>query len=632
MKPIIDIKNLSYHIGVKTIFDNVSFTINQGDTLGIIGKNGVGKTTLYKLIKREIQPDSGEIIFNKNIKLGFLDQFDNGNEEELVIDYIIKTSKQDPWICYKFCFKLGIDSELLTLPISKLSNGYKMRVKLASILSTEPDFLFLDEPTNYLDLDTQLFLENILLEFKEKQKGYFIISHDREFLLRTCESTLEITKNYFQYFKGNVNEYLEWKQKQIDSIIDTKKEIQKKKEKLENFIHRFKAKATKSSQAKSKEKLLKKIQEVPIQEQFLKTERNAFFKFMNVPKQRGIIFECNMKTGYKEKIVSDKVELYLSGSEKYAIIGPNGEGKSTFLKTIMGIIEPIEGYYKWQKNKTVGYYSNDLIMKFNPDETVLEILIKFASPLTSINDIKKMAGMMLFYETDLEKKVSVLSGGERVRLYLTGLLLQKNDILILDEPNTHLDFETTENLALALKEFDGTVFFVSHDRTFVKTVATKIIEVRNQKIRVYPGDYEDYVYHKRKEIYQDYELSESDLVLYNLLQKAPKEQKKNGKSPLPKINPEDPSSNKKSLILYFDKGYKERKKEIRKLREELREMEKVLKELEQKRDELWNYIEKNNLHTPENYQRMQIINERLQELENKWYELQSRLDELENLY
>ncbi|GIX42489.1 MAG: ABC transporter ATP-binding protein [Leptospiraceae bacterium] len=635
MKPLIDIKNLSYHIGSRTIFDNISFTINQGDTIGVIGKNGVGKTTFYRLIKKEIEPDSGEIIYNKNAKFGFLDQLEDWEEEEIVIDYIIKSSKQDPWICYKYCFKLGLTSELLTVPLHELSSGYKMRVKLAAVLSTEPDFLFLDEPTNYLDLDTQLFLERILEDLKNQKKGYFIISHDREFLLRTCENTLEITQNYFQYFKGNVNLYLEWKQKQIDSVIETQKEIQKKKEKLESFINRFKAKATKSSQAKSKEKQLQRIQEVPLKEHFLLQEKKAFFQFINVPIQRGIIFECNMSTGYGNKIISNNVELYLSGSEKYAIIGPNGEGKTTFLKTIAGIIPPIEGYYRWQKNKRLGYYSNEMVNQLDNNLKVIDILLNFSNKNTSLNEIKKIAGIMLFQEQDFEKKVTYLSGGERVRLFLAGLLLQKNDILILDEPNTHLDFETTENLALALKEFDGTVFFVSHDRTFVKTIATKIIEVFNKKIQVYPGNYEDYVYHKRLEVEKEHLSSNTDIVAYHILQLSNKQNqgktKKNGTSPLPSTNPDDPLSNKKALLLYFDKNYKARKKEIRKLREELREMEKVLKELEQKRDELWNYIEENGLHTPENYEKMQKINERLEELENKWYELQSRLDELENL-
>jgi ATP-binding cassette subfamily F protein 3 len=631
MKPLIDIKNLSYHIGSKTLFDNISFTINQEDTIGVIGKNGIGKTTLYRLIKKELQPDSGEIIYNQNVKLGFLDQFEDWNKDEVVIDYIIKKSKQDPWVCYKYSFQFGLTSELLTLPMEAISSGYRMRVKLVSVLSTEPDFLFLDEPTNYLDLDTQLFLENVLKELKNRKIGYFIISHDREFLLRTCENTLEITRNYFYYYKGDVNEYLEWKQKQIDSVIQTQKEIQKKKEKLELFINRFKAKATKSSQAKSKEKLLRRIQEVPLNDHFLNKERKIFFHFIDVYKQTGIIFECKMSTGYPNCVVSKNVELYLAGSEKYAIIGPNGEGKTTFLKTIAGFIEPIEGYYKWQKNKTIGYYSHEMVSQLDPEIKVIDVLLKFANGNISSNEIKKIAGIMHFTENDFEKKVQVLSGGERVRLYLMGLLLQKNDVLILDEPNTHLDFETTESLALALKEFSGTVFFVSHDRTFVKTVATKIIEVFDKKIQVYAGNYEDYVYHKRLEIEKQNQSLDTKIVYYSLIQSTQKSTKKNGNSPLPITNPDDPTSNKKALIQYFDMGYKARKKEIRKLREELREMEKYLKELEQKRDQLWQFIEENNLHTPENYEKMQRINERLQELENKWYELQSRLDELENL-
>ncbi len=620
MKTAFTIQNLSRSFGIRTLFENVSLTVPADEKIGVIGRNGAGKTTLFKMIEGVEQPDSGSIIFNKSMRFGFLEQHDTWNEEETVLDYLIRRSEEEPWTCSRVAAKMGILQHQLDRPITELSGGYRMRVKLASLLARAPDFLFLDEPTNYLDLSTQLFLEAFLKSWKG---GYMIISHDREFLMQTCEMTLEISQDELLLFPGNVYEYFSYAEERQEQIARQQRNIEARRKELMDFVNRFRAKASKAAQAQSKLKMAARLEDV----QTLKKTRTARIKIPDVRVSRGPIFECDMDIGYGEHVVADGIEMKLGGGERYAVLGDNGQGKSTFLKTLAGMLQPVRGTLRWAPNKRMGYYAQHLSDSLREEETVFESLRRMADSSTNRQEILDMAGGFLFSGDDVDKKVGVLSGGERSRLCLAGLMLQKNDVLLLDEPTNHLDFETVELLALALREYSGTLFFVSHDRTFVNVVASQIIEVKDGNIMLYPGLYEDYVFYQRNRVEKELASGDAEVVkkaAERAVDPARKEQR-NGHTPLPVAPPGGPEQKKEALIRFLNLGRKDRQKEIRRLRDELRNMERRIKELEEKRAELTDFLA-SGAYDQEKYRTMEEVTKALAELEEKWLELQERID------
>jgi ATP-binding cassette subfamily F protein 3 len=620
MKTAFTIQNLSRSFGIRTLFRDLNLTVPAEEKIGVIGRNGAGKTTLFRMIEGIEQPDTGSIIFNSSLRFGFLEQHDNWNEDETVLDYLIRKSQEEPWTCSRIAAKMGINQQSLDLPVTALSGGYRMRVKLAALLSRNPDFLFLDEPTNYLDLSTQLFLEAFL---KSWRGGYMIISHDREFLMQTCEMTLEVSENELMLFPGNVQEYLAYCEERREQLARQQKNIEARRKELMDFVNRFRAKATKASQAQSKLKMAARLEDV----QAIKKSRTARIRIPDVRIARGPIFECDMDIGYGEKVIAGSVELKLGGGERYAVLGDNGQGKSTFLKTLAGVIQPVHGTMRWAPGKRTGYYAQHLSDVLRENETVFESLRRLADPSTSRQEILDMAGGFLFSGDDVDKPVKVLSGGERSRLCLAALMLQKNDILLLDEPTNHLDFETVELLALALRDYTGTLFFVSHDRTFVNTVASQIIEVKDGKILLYPGLYEDYVHYQRSRIAKELEsgmVEAAKKAAEKAVDPARKE-KRNGNTPLPVAPPGGTVEKKDALLRFLNLSRKDRQKEVRRLREDLRNMEKRIGELEAKRTELLQFLS-TGVYDPEKYKIMEELNQMLVDLEREWLELQEQID------
>ncbi|MBI3394792.1 MAG: ATP-binding cassette domain-containing protein [Spirochaetia bacterium] len=363
-----------------------------------------------------------------------------------------------------------------------------MRLKLCSMLLTDPDFLFLDEPTNYLDLRTLLFLETFLRTFRG---GYMVISHDREFLKRTCRHTMDVDRGQIHLFPGPVEAYLAYRREQLEQIEKHNKNVEARRQELQEFVNRFKAKASKAAQAQSKMKMIEKLHTIEIQVA-AKTMR---LRIPGGEKRGGAAVRVrNLRIGYPDKVVADDIDFEVKRGDHIAVLGDNGQGKSTLLKTLAGSLAALSGDVQWGFEIKIGYYAQHVYEELKGKNTVLEYLDSSASKGTKTQDIMDLAGAMLFQGNDVKKSVDVLSGGEKSRLSLAGILLGRPDVLLLDEPTNHLDFETVEVLGAALRDFPGTIFFVSHDRTFVQLVASTIVEVAGGKARLYPGTYEEYVY------------------------------------------------------------------------------------------------------------------------------------------
>ena len=486
---LIQLKDLGLQYGTRTILDDANVTFTYDQKIGVIGRNGAGKSSLCKLIVGEEEPSSGHVKFGPDLVLSYLEQKDPYTPEETVLDFLTRYADKLEWECGKMAARFGLTQEQLNDPIGSLSGGYQMRVKLTAMLLKDPNFLILDEPTNYLDLHTLLFLERFLQEYKG---SYLIVSHDREFLKKTCDHTLDVEHGKAVLYKGDVEEYLGYKAAQREQKVAFNKGVERQKKQLQAFVDRFGAKASLAASAQSKRKAMERLHSIHI-DHHLSTVR---IKMPEIPEKKGSAVEvAHLAIGYPNKKVASKIVLSIGRGEHVAVLGDNGQGKSTFMKTIMGDLASLGGEIKWSQGLNVGYYAQHVYQKLDDRDTVHSYLESVAAPATPRQTVLDMAGCFLFGGDEAKKKISVLSGGERARMYLAGLLLAKKDVLLLDEPTNHLDFETVEALADSLQDYKGTVVFISHDRTFVNTLATKIIEVKDGHVKLYPGTYEEYVYH-----------------------------------------------------------------------------------------------------------------------------------------
>ncbi len=371
-----------------------------------------------------------------------------------------------------------------------------MRLKLSAMLLSEPNLFLLDEPTNYLDLGTILLLEDFLKSYKG---GFLIISHDREFLKNTCAETMEITPHRCLAFPQPLEAYLAYKEQRALSEQKINAKIEKEQKHLQDFVDRFRYKATKAGQAQA---FIKKIDK--LQTHKISIEHNASSVRINIPpiekKKNRVLSVDEMAIGYDDKILASGFDFDVKSGEKIIVVGDNGQGKSTLLKTLIGELAPISGKFNWFAGLKKGYYSQDSASSLNPDEQVGDYLRRVADANLKTEKVLQMAGDFLFSGDDLKKQIGVLSGGEKSRLIIAGLLLGKPDVLILDEPTNHLDFETVEALGEALAEFNGTIIFTSHDRTFANMLAGGVIEIDNGRAKRHYHDYEEYVYKLEKRL------------------------------------------------------------------------------------------------------------------------------------
>ncbi|MDD5218690.1 MAG: ATP-binding cassette domain-containing protein [Candidatus Omnitrophica bacterium] len=612
MSVLLQVNNLRKRYGAFTIFDDATASFSDGQKIGVVGRNGAGKSTLCKILTGQEEMDSGDISRNAGLKLSYLEQHDPFGPDETVMGFLTRYTGKEPWACGEMAARFQLKHELLDARITSLAGGYQTRVKLTAMLLGDPNFLIMDEPSNYLDLSTLILLENFLQNFNG---GFLIVSHDREFLKRTSDHTLEIENGRMVLYPGSIEEYFEFKEEQLQQKLAYNKGIQKKREQLQEFIDRFKAKAATATRAKSKMKLMEKLKSIEIEH----TLDTVHILIPSVEKKAGIALACeDLSVGYPEKLVASRIHFDLERGMHVAVLGDNGQGKTTFLKTIAGQLPPKAGSFRWGTGLKVGYYAQHVLSMLHPQDDVYTHLQREAPPEVTRQDILNMAGCFLFKGDDVEKKVPVLSGGERARLCLAGLLLAKSHVLLLDEPTNHLDFETVEALGHALKKYEGTLFFISHDRSFVNMVANQILEVKDGSIRKYPGAYEDYVYHLEVEARGD--------MRAGLPEENTEESKSAGGRPEGKSHDmpagEQSQANAKT-------AYKKIKAEITKLKVNIKKLELRIGNLTQERDDLLQEIRKNPFHySRQRNDKLKQLIDILEEEEKNWLQLEAELERL----
>ncbi len=489
---LLQLHNASKQYGSKILFDRAQFTVGLNEHIGVIGPNGAGKTTLFKIIVGEESLDEGEITKANSLRIGYLEQESEWALNLVAEVYLAENCLTPIWDLKQLGQKIGLTESHFTSPLNTLSGGYSMRMKLLYLIGLEPDLMLLDEPTNFLDLESVLALETFLQDYKG---SFLLISHDREFLRRTTEHTLEVENSEITKFPGHIDDYFEQKEELQRLQLQRASNLEQKRKHLQEFVDRFRAKATKARQAQSRMKQLDKLETIEIKPLPLKSRIHLPEA---TPTGKEVMNLQQAELGYENKLILKNVNLRFERGGHYGIVGVNGAGKSTLLKTIAGRIQPRQGTLNLGYQVEISYFAQHLTDELNSEDTVIDALQKKAHRDNVSQDILNIAGSLLFSGDQLYKKIKVLSGGEKTRVALGQILLQKKPVLLMDEPTNHLDFATVQALAEALTNFNGTVVVVSHDRSFIKRVASQIIEIRDGFVEIYPGNYDDYLWSLEK--------------------------------------------------------------------------------------------------------------------------------------
>jgi ATP-binding cassette, subfamily F, member 3 len=494
MAVLLQIREAYKSYGNQVLLDGADATLTDDVKVGFVGRNGAGKSTLLRVLLGEEELDHGDVIRHPKLRLGYLRQHDPFLPGETAIEFLMRDSGQPDWKCGEVAGEFELKGDYLDGPLAKLSGGWQTRVKLAALLLHEPNLLLLDEPTNFLDLRTQILLEHFLRHYEE---ACLIVSHDRAFLGATCNHTLDLSRGKLTMFPGKIDAFLENQRELREHHERSNAAVLAKRRHLEDFIARNKARASTATRAKSKSKQLEKLELVDI----AGDEPTARVRAPLVDPRQGPALRCrDLSIGYPERKVASGIDLEIDHGWRAAIVGDNGQGKTTFLRSVVDSLAPLAGEVRWGYGCQIGIYAQHVYTSLPEKKTVLEYLEDTAATGTKDQMILDQAGAMLFRGDAVYKPVSVLSGGERARLCLAGLLLSQYNVLVLDEPGNHLDVDTVEALAEALLEYKGTVIFTSHDRHFMKRVATCVIEVRDGRVTNYRGNYEAYLYSVNKEI------------------------------------------------------------------------------------------------------------------------------------
>lgn len=589
MPILLQVQNLAKEYGGEKIFSGLSFAIGDKQKIGVIGRNGAGKSTLFRIITKEEEADEGEIIIHDTTKIGYLKQHDDWNKDETALEYLQRLSAQPEWRARQVASKFELRDDKLAQTADSLSGGWRMRLKLSGMLLQEPNLFLLDEPSNYLDLNTVMLLENYLRSYNG---SFLIISHDREFLKRSCKETIEISKTGCYHYPGPIEPYLSFKAEKLATLIKANESLERQQEHWQEFIDRFRSKASKAKQAQA---MIRKISK--LEQKRVKVETEAGLQRINIPavakKNNFVLKTNNLSIGYGKQVVVEDIDLDLRAGEKLAILGLNGQGKSTLLKTLNGTINPLQGSYHWSSGSRLASHSQEEMEKMNPLEQAGDYLRRVAAPDIKTEAVLKMAGDFLFKDEELKKSISVLSGGEKSRLLLAGILLSKPDVLLLDEVTCHLDFETSEALATALKKYQGTVLFASHDRAFSQKIATAILEIDEGLAKRRHEDYVDYLRHLERRL------------------RANQKEQENSSSYV--------STEKKiSRVRYLEN--KQRQKKIQSL-------EKELEKMQAHKQELLNYfLENYQEYNAQKNQELEDINRGIKDKEEYWLRLISEVE------
>jgi len=494
MATLVQIRQAVKSYGDQRLLDGADATLSDNVKVGFIGRNGAGKSTLLRVLLGEEELDSGEVIRNPSLRLGYLRQHDPFLPGETALQFLMRDSNEPDWKCGEVAGEFELKGATLECPLQTLSGGWQTRVKLAALLLHEPNLLLLDEPTNFLDLRTQILLEHFL---QSHRSACLIVSHDRAFLGATCDQTLDLTRGKLTLFPGKVEAFLQYEREKREHEERANESILAKRKHLENFIAKNKARAATATLARSKSKQLERLE----LNEIAQDDATARIRAPRVEPRKGPAVRCrDLVIGYPDRQVATDVQVELEHGTRVAIVGDNGQGKTTFLRTIVDSLKPLAGDVRWGHGCSIGVYAQHVYTSLPENQTVIDYLHRQAAQGKKDQEILEVAGCLLFRGAHTEKRIAVLSGGERARLCLAGILLSNHNILILDEPGNHLDVDTVEALAEALLDYKGTVIFTSHDRHFARRVATSVIEVRNGRVTMYSGQYDAYLDRVNKEI------------------------------------------------------------------------------------------------------------------------------------
>ncbi len=542
------VNKLSVHFTGEFLFDEVSFLINPKDRIGLTGKNGAGKTTLMRIISGDLEATSGDIVIPKNKTIGYLPQeklitssesiFDEASK---AFDEVIRIEQEISGIndeltnrsdyesqaylrlinrlnemadryqmtggetrdaeTEKVLLGLGFKSSDFQRPLSEFSGGWQMRVELAKILLKRPDLILLDEPTNHLDIESIQWLEDFLIAYPG---AILLVSHDRRFLDSVTKRTIEISLGKIYDYPVSYSGYVEQRAIRREQQLAAYENQQKAVAEVERFVERFRYKASKAKQVQSRVKMLEKMDEVKVDE---KDEASVHFRFPPAPRSGKVVVEVeNLGKSYGANKVFSDVSFGIQKGEFIAFVGRNGEGKTTMAKIIAEDLDHT-GDYKPGHNVKVGYFAQNQAERLNPELTVFQTLEEVAGEQTH-GKLRGILGSFLFSGDDVDKKVKVLSGGEKTRLSLAKLLLEPVNLLVLDEPTNHLDMTSKDILKNALLRFDGTLIVVSHDRDFLQGLTDKVFEFRNGDVYQHIGDVNQFLEKRKMETFQQLEMKE----------------------------------------------------------------------------------------------------------------------------
>ncbi len=598
---MISIQNLSIHFTGQDLFTDINFMIREKDRIGLVGKNGAGKTTLIRIIAGLEQPSHGGVVMSDDVTIGYLPQEKNIHSTKTVLeetmtafeeyhqieknlailqDELSQRTDYESDSYQRLCERmsalnerltligghnvegeaerilvgLGFDHEDMQREMNEFSNGWQMRVELAKILLRKPKLLLLDEPTNHLDIESIQWLENYL---KNYYGAIFMVSHDRAFLDHITIRTIEISGGKIYDYKCTYTEFVERREERIDMQKAAFDNQQREIKEIEAFIERFRYKATKAKQVQSRVKQLEKMDMVEIDD---RDKSVMHFKFPPAPHSGKVTLELShVSKSYGEKNILNDINLLIPRGEKIAFVGRNGEGKSTLSKIIAGVLDHT-GEVKLGHEVKIGYYAQNQQDMLDTEKTVFETLDDVATGDMRVK-VKSLLGAFLFSGETIDKKVKVLSGGEKARLSLAKMLLFPTNLLILDEPTNHLDMLSKDILKSALIQFDGTLIVVSHDRDFLQGLTTKVYEFKKPHIKEYIGDIYDFLEEKR--------LKELDDL--NRQQKVQQQQ-----TPVVSQNKIDYEAKKAD-----DREKRRVEKEIKKLEEQIDALEKELATLDE---------------------------------------------------
>ncbi|NEX59732.1 ABC-F family ATPase [Noviherbaspirillum galbum] len=521
--------NITMQFGPKPLFENISVKFGDGNRYGLIGANGCGKSTFMKILGGDLEPSGGQVMLDANERLGKLRQDQFAFEEMRVLD-VVMMGHTEMWAAMQerdaiyanleatdddymraaelearfaeydgytaearageLLLGVGVPTDQHNGPMSNIAPGWKLRVLLAQALFSNPDILLLDEPTNNLDINTIRWLETVL---NERNSTMIIISHDRHFLNQVCTHMADMDYGTLKIYPGNYDDYMLASSQARAQQLATNAKAKERVAELQEFVRRFSANKSKARQATSRAKQIEKIK---VEDVKPSSRQEPFIRFEGEKKlHRQAVEVENLSKSYDRRIFND-LNLLVEAGEKIAIIGANGAGKTTLLRCLGGEVcgmRPDHGVAKWAEHANIGYMPQDPTEEFAVDKNLTDWMTQWTKEGDDDQAIRSILGRLLFSGDDVRKSVKVLSGGEKGRMMYGKLMLGRHNVLLMDEPTNHMDMESIESLNIALDKYAGTLIFVSHDREFVSSLATRILEVREGEVIDFQGGYEDYL-------------------------------------------------------------------------------------------------------------------------------------------